>query len=141
MDELAVSRLADMRELEGFSCGLAEIDGIVFNFLPERLAKGSSNIYAVWQAGCDAVCAVFVLRRSRLTLDTGDINELHGDFTDIEEADMLYEHYPAVELYLLAVHEKLQHRHIGRAVHYHRAKPFLYSSAMSIQRGISNLTP
>lgn len=114
--ELKVTKLDDIQELAGFSCGISEIDGIIENFLPKTIAENLSDVYVVRYIDSDIVCAVFALSKTYVRLDSYDINELNDDYSDIEPENVKYENYPAIEIDLLAVKESERNCHIGKEI-------------------------
>lgn len=113
---LTISKLTSVNELDGFVCGIAEIDNIIIEYLPDIIRKGSSNVYVVREKSCEDVLSVFALSKTEVCLDTYDIRELHDDYSDIEDEDVKYEYFPAMEIDLLAVRDKYRNSHIGKKI-------------------------
>ena len=114
--EIIITKLIDTSELATFSCGISEIDHLIDEYLPEIFESNDSDIYVVRIKGDSKPCAIFVLSKSFLVLDTYDINELKGDYSEVPEKELRYEQYPAIEIDLLAVEKSLQHKYIGKTI-------------------------
>lgn len=116
MSQLEISRLFDMNELQGFLCGIEGIDDLIQKHLPGILRDDTTPTYAARVDGNSDVAAVFTLRQGELVLDTYDVMEINNEYFDVDDEDVRYEKYPAIELELLGVSKSYQHQGIGRAV-------------------------
>ena len=114
--EIIITKLIDTSELNSFSCGISEIDHLIGEYLPDIFASNESDIYVARIKDKDNPCAIFVLSKSLLVLDTYDIKELKGNYSDVPEEELRYEQFPAIEIDLLAVEKSLQHKHIGKTI-------------------------
>ncbi|MCF0195614.1 MAG: hypothetical protein HUK00_10645 [Bacteroidaceae bacterium] len=116
MHSFNISRLKDIAELSGFRCGVAAIDDIISHCLPDTMADSGRKIYVVRREGEETVISIFVLSHGDLELDTIDLNEIKGDYSDVDDSDIRRYHYDALEIDLLAVRESERYGHIGRHV-------------------------
>ena len=114
--EIIITKLVDISETDSFSCGISEIDNLIGEYLPVIFASNESDVYTARIKDEDRPCAIFVLSKSFLVLDTYDIKELNGDYSDVPEEELRYEQFPAIEIDLLAVDKSLQHKHIGKTI-------------------------
>ena len=125
MERLIVAHLSNIEELNGFSCGVEQMDNFVQNGgLAQSLLNNYCQAFTV-RNEADVVVAFFALAFDSLRLDADDREDLLNGWAETSTPQPTAEyietfwskvHYPALEIAYLAVDKRYQGQHIGKYI-------------------------